>query len=587
MARLVAQWLLNPKQLVSEVTAQIHTEGLSTSSQFDIFTTLTQASALCRRHCVSLQDLKHATVALQLTDSVPLGQKLCMRHLILRSAFLGDVHFDQEVVFFSDKHRWNVFKMSCAMLDSHSAHIRCCWNPLLWIDATPVLQTLELQTWSVYAVQGKLEHDPCNPPWEDDWPLWSTLFLTACLTFLVTVTSLQCVFCVSTANGDWLVGQLLPYHVTSSRSYLCCSVRCSMCSHPSPSHTQAFGKLLILLQEDRYWKVVWFLPNRTAPCIFSKTLLSRLICSQQTILHRPGCIWSLLLSCHRMKKADTETRKAAKVAFAGLCLNSQVMALQLMDNLPLRRKLCMRHLILRSAFLGDVHFDQEVVFFSDKHRWNMVKVSCAMLDSHSAHIRCCWNPLLWIDATPVLQTLELQTWSVYAVQGKLEHDPCNPPWEDDWPLWSTLFLTACLTFLVTVTSLQCVFCVVLKDCWRADVSTANEDWLVGQLLPYHVTSSRSYLCCSVRCSICSHPSPSHTQAFGKLLILLQEDRYWKVVSVVSAQPHRTFNFQQDSSEVVWFLHSKWFYTGPVASCRCCSAVTEWKKRVLRPERLRR
>ena len=207
-----------------------------------------------------------------------------------------------------------------------------------------------------------------------------------------------------------------------------------------------------------------------------------------------------------------------------------------MNNLPLRQNLCMQHLILRSAFLGDVHFDQEVVFFSTKHRWNMVKMSCATSDSHSAHIRYCWNRLLWIDATPVLQTLELQTWSVHAVKWKLEHNPCNPPWEHDWPLWSNLFLTACLTFLVTVSSLQCVFCLVLKDCWRADVSTANGDWLVGQLLPYHVTSSRSYLCCSVRCSICSHPSPSHTQAFGKLLILLQEDRYWKVVWFL---PNRT------------------------------------------------
>ena len=159
-----------------------------------------------------------------------------------------------------------------------------------------------------------------------------------------------------------------------------------MCSHPSPSSTQAFGKLLILLQEDRYWKVVWFLINRTAPLIF--IVRSRLIFSQQTILHRPGCIWSLLLSCHRMKKAKkaaAETRKAAKVVFAGLYLNSQVMqvAFRLMDNLPLRQNLCLRHLILRSAFLGVVHFDQEVVFFSVKQRWNMVKVSCAMSDSRS------------------------------------------------------------------------------------------------------------------------------------------------------------------------------------------------------------
>ena len=51
MARLVTQWLLSPTQLVSEVTAQIHTEALSTSSQFDIFTTSTHASATrCTRH---------------------------------------------------------------------------------------------------------------------------------------------------------------------------------------------------------------------------------------------------------------------------------------------------------------------------------------------------------------------------------------------------------------------------------------------------------------------------------------------------------------------------------------------------------
>ena len=64
----------------------------------------------------------------------------------------------------------------------------------------------------------------------------------------------------------------------------------------------------------------------------------------------------------------------------------------------------MRHLILRSAFLGVVHFDQEVVSFNVKQRWNMVKVSCAMSDSHSSHIRYCWNRMLSIDIATVLQT---------------------------------------------------------------------------------------------------------------------------------------------------------------------------------------
>ena len=194
---------------------------------------------------------------------------------------------------------------------------------------------------------------------------------------------------VSTANGDWLVGQLLPYHVTSSRSFLCCSVRCSMCSHSSPSHTQAFGKLLILLQEDRYWKVVWFLPNRTAPLIFSKTLLKSSDFFTANDFTQARLHLVIVAQLSQNEKSGYWDPKGWEGSVRKLRLNSQVMALQLMDNLPLRQNLCMRHLILRSAFLGVVHFDQEVVSFNAKQRWNMVKMSCAMSDSHSsAEIDC-------------------------------------------------------------------------------------------------------------------------------------------------------------------------------------------------------
>ena len=138
----------------------------------------------------------------------------------------------------------------------------------------------------------------------------------------------------------------------------------------------------------------------------------------------------------------------------------------------------------------------------------------------------------WTDIRPISDTAEIRCYGLtpplcfkhsnckpgrFMQRGNLSiiraisHGKMTDPFEI---LWSILFLTACLTFLVTVTSLQCVFCVVLKDCWRADVSTANEDWLVGQLLPYHVTSSRSYLCCSVRCSIIQAlPTPRRLGSF--------------------------------------------------------------------------
>ena len=116
--------------------------------------------------------------------------------------------------------------------------------------------------------------------------------------------------------------------------------------------------------------------------------------------------------------------------------------------------------------------------------------------------------------------------------------------------------------------------LVWKDCGSFDVSTANGNWLVGQLLPHYVTSSHSYLCCSVWCSMCSHPSPPHTHAFGKVPISLQEHKCSKVAWFL---PNGTFNFQQDSSKVVGLFQSIRFYTGLSASGHYEPAGTETRK----------
>ena len=429
-------------------------------------------------------------------------------------------------------------------------------------------------------------------------------FTTKCvLPGVAGLLKARCSKCfVSTANGDWLVGQLL-HHVTSSHSYLCCHVWCSMCSHPSPSHSQAFGKVLILLQED-YWKAAWFLPNRNAPLIFSKTVLKSsyfftandftqarlhlVIVAQlsQNEKSEKSCCWDPKGCEGSFRRPEHQLSSFARVAF------------RLMDNLPLRQNLCMRHLILRSAFFGVVHFDQEVVFFSVKHRWNTVKVSCAMSDSHSAHIRYCWNRLLSIDIATELQTssntchLTCKPGRFMQWIGNLRPDP----WQSPMGTWLAPLKQTFLDGLPDLSG-HCHFttkCVLpgvaglLKArCSKCFVSTANGDWLVGQLL-HHVTSSHSYLCCHVWCSMCSHPSPSHSQAFGKVLILLQED-YWKAAWFLPNH-NAPLIFSKTVLKSSDFFHSKRFYTGPVASGHCCSAVTEWKKRkklLLRPERLRR
>ena len=246
---------------MSEVTAQIHTEGLSTSSQFDILTTSTQASARSRRrHCVALQALTHLTVALQLTDKLSLKQNLCIRHLILRSAFLGVVHFDQEAVSFNAKQRWNMVRVSCAMSDSHSAYIRYCWNRLLWNDASTVLQTLELQTWSVHAVKWKLEHNPCNPPWEK----W-----------------------LAPLKQSFLDG--LP-----DLSGSCCHI--TLWPLATATFVAVYGVLCVLIQACP-------IPKRLGRCwfCFKRTGIGKLSCFFKTILHWPACTW-LKLSCHRMNQ---------------------------------------------------------------------------------------------------------------------------------------------------------------------------------------------------------------------------------------------------------------------------------------------
>ena len=175
--------------------------------------------------------------------------------------------------------------------------------------------------------------------------------------------------------------------------------------------------------------------------------------------------------------------------------------------------------------------------------------------------------------------VETWAWSMAIRNGKMT-GPFEAffSWWPAWPFWS-------LSLRYRVSTVWRG-----KICWRSDVSTANGNWLVGQLLPHYVTSSHSHLCCSVWCSMCSRPSPSHTQAFGKVPISLQEHKCSKVAWFL---PNRTFNSHQDSCKVVWFVQSIQFYTNLSASGHCCSAVTQWNQWTswcvlsLRPERLRR
>ena len=157
-----------------------------------------------------------------------------------------------------------------------------------------------------------------------------------------------------------------------------------------------------------------------------------------------------------------------------------------------------------------------------------------------------------------LQTLELQTWSFHAVKWKPK----------GWSRQSAVgrrLAPLKHSFLDGLPDLSghCHFttmCVMpeAEHCWRSDVSAANRNWLSGQLLPYHVTSSHSYLRCSVWRSMCSHPSPSDTQTLRKVLPLLQEHKCWKIACFL---PNRTHNFLKSS----YFCHSKRYYTGLIAT----------------------
>ena len=190
------------------------------------------------------------------------------------------------------------------------AHMRYWWNRLLEMDASTVIQIssstwvanrvgsyreVETWEWSEQSAMGRWLA-PLKHPFLDGLP-----DLSGHCRFITLVWKDCGSFDVSTANGNWFVGQLLPRYVTSSHSYLCCSVWCSMCSRPSPPHTHAFGKVPMSLQEDKCSKVAWFLPNST---FNSQQDSSKVVWffSEHSSLHRPDCIWSLLLSCHTMNQ---------------------------------------------------------------------------------------------------------------------------------------------------------------------------------------------------------------------------------------------------------------------------------------------
>ena len=175
--------------------------------------------------------------------------------------------------------------------------------------ASNILKHLSCKPGRFMQWSGNLRVDPGNPQWEDDWPLWNCFFLDGLpdlsghCHFTTMCVMPEAEHCrrsdVSAANGNWLSGQLLPYHVTSSHSYLRRSVWRSMCSHPSPSDTQALRKVLPLLQEDKCWKIVWFLPNRTHN--FQQDSSKVLICSGQNNFAQ-AWLHLVLLSCHRMNQ---------------------------------------------------------------------------------------------------------------------------------------------------------------------------------------------------------------------------------------------------------------------------------------------
>ena len=97
--------------------------------------------------------------------------------------------------------------------------------------------------------------------------------------------------------------------------------------------------------------------------------------------------------------------------------------------------------------------------------------------------------------------------------GNLRIDPGNPQWEDDWPLWSILFLTACLTFLVTVTSLPFVFCLLLKDCWRI------VEGLIFQMFQQLTETGLSGSCCHI--TLWPLATATFVAVYGVLCVLIQ------------------------------------------------------------------
>ena len=99
-------------------------------------------------------------------------------------------------------------------------------------------------------------------------------------------------------------------------------------------------------------------------CIYDKVFQLFQSKWMQMALLKHGCMW-----CHRMN--------LRKVVSAGLWLKFQnvQVAFWFAGGLPLRQNLCMRQLILRLAFLGVVHGEQEVSPFDAKKRWNVATVS--------------------------------------------------------------------------------------------------------------------------------------------------------------------------------------------------------------------
>ena len=234
-------------------------------------------------------------------------------------------------------------------------------------------------------------------------------------------------------------------------------------------------------------------------------------------LPKHGCMW-----CHRMN--------LRKVVSAGLWLKFQnvQVAFSLTDNLPLRQNLCMRQLILRLAFLGVVHGEQEVSPFDAKKRWNMAEVSLCNFRHRSG---TCPRMLLKFAAIdwrrPCASNKGRQftqwrgnlswsviSWSVKSCDGKM-----------------TWTFEACCSFgpAISLWSLSLHYRVCSVWCGKiAEGLTFQQQtskWFVGQLLPCYVSSSHRDLCCSAWFSMRYHPSlPTSfdTQAFGKRLPFLQD-----------------------------------------------------------------